>query len=147
MTANPGQGVKDAEARGSLVLGGFDKSRFTDALVSFAIESPSDVRRVGIPLAAITATISGVSVPIWTAVSDSSVSDQSIPAVLDSGDMMAQVPVQAHAMLVEHLNRYSSGMLKTPKSGEAFDARMECRHSSADISSKWPKCCSERAVV
>jgi hypothetical protein len=107
-------------------------------LLRFAITSPSDVvKRVSVPLISIDAIISGASVPIWTALSDNNTIDGAfVPAALDSGDMWATLPVQAHATLVEQLDRYSPGMLRKPKSGEAFDARIECRYSSANISGR-----------
>lgn len=143
---NPRLGAIETEARGSLVLGGYDKSRFTEPLVSFPIESPSDVRRIGVPLTSISAVIAGASVPIWTAACDKNVNTPSVPAALDSGDMIAQIPVNAHNDLVEHLNKYRDGMLSKLKPGEPFDARIECRHSSADITSKWTKHRSKLAL-
>ena len=96
MMLNLGPGVAEEEARGSLVLGGYDRSKFTEPLVSFAITSPSDVQRVGVPLTAISAIIAGASVPIWVATGSAGSDGPSVPAVLDSGDMLTLIPLQAH---------------------------------------------------
>ncbi|KAJ9611481.1 hypothetical protein H2200_004665 [Cladophialophora chaetospira] len=125
--------VPENEARGSLVFGGYDKSKFTGPLVSFAITSPSDVRRVGAPLASISATIAHIPVPIWTAAGDVDVNGTSIPAVFDSGDMMTAVPVPALAELIKQINGYRNGMLNKMQPGGKFDASMKCGHSTADI--------------
>lgn len=101
--------------------------------MSFAIDSPSNVRRVGAPLASISATIAGALVPIWTAADDVDVNDTSIPAVFDSGDMMTDVPVPALAEMIKQLNSYQNGMLSKIQPGGKFDSSMKCSHSSADI--------------
>lgn len=132
-------GVPENEAKGSLVFGGYDRSKFTSPLVSFAITSPSDVRRVGAPLASITATIAGKVVPIWTAAGDIDVNDTSIPAVFDSGDMMTAVPVPALTEMIKQLNSYKSGMLNKIQPSGKFDGSMKCNHSSADISGTFPR--------
>lgn len=124
------------EGQGSLVLGGYDKSKYTEPLVEFAITSPSDVRRVSVPLTAIDATVAGLVVPIWTAASDTTTPNGFVPAALDSGDMNGHIPSKAHTSLLEALNRHRNGMFRKSKSGEPFDARMDCEHRSANVSGK-----------
>lgn len=110
----------------------------TGALVSFAIESPSDVQRIGVPLTSITANISGALMLNWTAAHDSSGSANTdfIPAVLDSGDMMTDIPATAHAKLVDALNAYRHGMLDKPVAGHPFIGSMDCKHSQAEVISE-----------
>ncbi|KAE9375216.1 acid protease [Stipitochalara longipes BDJ] len=127
--------IPEIEAIGSLVLGGYDKSKFTGSLTAFPIQSPSDVARVGLPLASISATVSGTYTHVWSAIADRNIKNISIPAVLDSGDMMTAIPILAYDPLIQHLNAsYSGGLFEKPRNGARVIRNIDCRHSSADIS-------------
>ncbi|KAK4221872.1 aspartic peptidase domain-containing protein, partial [Podospora fimiseda] len=110
--------------QGSLILGGYDKSKFLDPLLRFTITSPSTMKRLGVPLTTITATISGVVIPIWTASTDREApnNDRFIPAIFDSGDEMANIPPHAYIELLKHLQLY------------IVDGLIDCRYKTANIS-------------
>jgi hypothetical protein len=118
------------------VFGGYDKSRLSGPFVPFTIDSPSDIKRLGAPLTTITAVLAGVQVPVWTAAQDANIQKPSIPAVFDSGDMIAEIPVDAHVALIRRLNTFQNGMLIEPKPGEKFNPIIECQHGLADVMGK-----------